>query len=182
MRHCLSILVHHPLDAFLPGLTSHRTSLPNTLGFFTGLVFVVGVAIVLYEIHLRILPALPLFRKTTGKASQITRHPMRCVCINSPVLVCAAPTTAMIRCVVSSSKQTKSPSLAAVLTTNSGKPFLRRSLRQRPDVRITPCADGRKRHRFITRCRQPVADSFGKPLPEYSLRADPRHARPRPTA
>ena len=62
-------LVHHPLTLFFGAyITPHIAS--NTLGFFTGLVFVVGVAIVLYEIHLRI----PLLRflfsgKPPAKAS-----------------------------------------------------------------------------------------------------------------
>ena len=50
-------LVHHPLTLFFGAyITPHIAS--NTLGFFTGLVFVIGIAIVLYEIHLRI----PLLR------------------------------------------------------------------------------------------------------------------------
>ncbi|MDK9357156.1 glucans biosynthesis protein MdoC [Lelliottia sp. V106_10] len=50
-------LVHHPLTLFFGAyITPHISS--NALGFFTGLVFVVGVAILLYEIHLRI----PLLR------------------------------------------------------------------------------------------------------------------------
>lgn len=50
-------LVHHPLTLFFGAyITPHIAS--NTLGFFTGLVFVVGIAVVLYEIHLRI----PLLR------------------------------------------------------------------------------------------------------------------------
>ncbi|MDW8846642.1 glucans biosynthesis protein MdoC [Erwinia sp. MMLR14_017] len=46
-------LVHHPLT-ILYGifLVPHITS--NTLGFFTGLLFVFGIAFLLYEIHLRI--------------------------------------------------------------------------------------------------------------------------------
>lgn len=50
-------LVHHPLTLFFGAyITPHIRS--NALGFFTGLVFVVGFAILLYEIHLRI----PLLR------------------------------------------------------------------------------------------------------------------------
>lgn len=50
-------LVHHPLTLFFGAyITPHIGS--NLLGFITGLVFVVGLAIVLYEIHLRI----PLLR------------------------------------------------------------------------------------------------------------------------
>lgn len=50
-------LVHHPLTLFFGAyITPHIRS--NALGFFTGLVFVVGIAIVLYEVHLRI----PLLR------------------------------------------------------------------------------------------------------------------------
>lgn len=50
-------LVHHPLTLFFGAyITPHISS--NALGFFTGLVFVVGIAIVLYEVHLRI----PLLR------------------------------------------------------------------------------------------------------------------------
>jgi glucan biosynthesis protein C len=46
-------LVHHPLT-ILYGifLVPHIGS--NTLGFFAGLVFVFGIAFMLYEIHLRI--------------------------------------------------------------------------------------------------------------------------------
>jgi glucan biosynthesis protein C len=50
-------LVHHPLTLFFGAyITPHIAS--NTLGFFTGLVFVIGLALVMYEIHLRI----PLLR------------------------------------------------------------------------------------------------------------------------
>lgn len=50
-------LVHHPLTLFFGAfITPYITS--NILGFFIGLVFVVGIALVLYEIHLRI----PLLR------------------------------------------------------------------------------------------------------------------------
>lgn len=50
-------LVHHPLTLFYGAyITPHITS--NTLGFLSGLVFVIGIALVLYEIHLRI----PLLR------------------------------------------------------------------------------------------------------------------------
>jgi len=50
-------LVHHPLTLFFGAyITPHISS--NALGFFTGLVFVVGIAILLYEVHLRI----PLLR------------------------------------------------------------------------------------------------------------------------
>jgi glucan biosynthesis protein C len=59
-------LVHHPLTLFygawiMPNISS------NLLGFTTGLIFVVGCAIVLYEIHLRI----PLLRFLfSGKPQQ----------------------------------------------------------------------------------------------------------------
>ena len=59
-------LVHHPLTLFfgawiMPGISS------NALGFLTGLLFVVGCAILLYEIHLRI----PLLRFLfSGKPQQ----------------------------------------------------------------------------------------------------------------
>ncbi|MBL7635842.1 MULTISPECIES: glucans biosynthesis protein MdoC [Atlantibacter] len=50
-------LVHHPLTLFYGAyVTPHITS--NTLGFISGLVFVIGIALLLYEIHLRI----PLLR------------------------------------------------------------------------------------------------------------------------
>ncbi|QIX94313.1 glucans biosynthesis protein MdoC [Cedecea sp. FDAARGOS_727] len=50
-------LVHHPLTLFFGAfITPHITS--NILGFFSGLVFVVGIALLLYELHLRI----PLLR------------------------------------------------------------------------------------------------------------------------
>ncbi|WP_286931571.1 glucans biosynthesis protein MdoC [Leclercia sp. UBA5958] len=64
-------LVHHPLTLFFGAyITPHIGS--NLLGFITGLVFVVGLAIVLYEIHLRI----PLLRflfsgKPQNKAESI---------------------------------------------------------------------------------------------------------------
>ncbi|MDL4618087.1 glucans biosynthesis protein MdoC [Citrobacter amalonaticus] len=46
-------LVHHPLTLFFGAyITPHITS--NLLGFICGLIFVVGIALVLYEIHLRI--------------------------------------------------------------------------------------------------------------------------------
>ena len=50
-------LVHHPLT-ILYGILFVKTIDNNTLGFFTGLVFVFGIAFLLYEIHLRI----PLLR------------------------------------------------------------------------------------------------------------------------
>lgn len=50
-------LVHHPLTLFYGAyITPHIAS--NTLGFISGLVFVIGIALALYEIHLRI----PLLR------------------------------------------------------------------------------------------------------------------------
>jgi len=50
-------LVHHPLTLFFGAyITPHINS--NLLGFTAGLIFVVGIAIALYEIHLRI----PLLR------------------------------------------------------------------------------------------------------------------------
>lgn len=46
-------LVHHPLTLFFGAyITPHITS--NLLGFLCGLLFVVGIAVILYEIHLRI--------------------------------------------------------------------------------------------------------------------------------
>ncbi|POT57762.1 glucans biosynthesis protein MdoC [Citrobacter amalonaticus] len=46
-------LVHHPLTLFFGAyITPHITS--NLLGFLCGLVFVIGIALILYEIHLRI--------------------------------------------------------------------------------------------------------------------------------
>lgn len=50
-------LVHHPLTLIFGAyITPHIAS--NTLGFFTGLVFVMSIAIILYELHLRV----PLLR------------------------------------------------------------------------------------------------------------------------
>ncbi|EOC0060889.1 glucans biosynthesis protein MdoC [Cronobacter turicensis] len=50
-------LVHHPLTLFFGAyITPHIHS--NALGFIAGLVFVIGIAVVLYEAHLRI----PLLR------------------------------------------------------------------------------------------------------------------------
>lgn len=59
-------LVHHPLTLlFGAWITPHIHS--NTLGFIAGLVFVVGIALILYEIHLRI----PLLRFLfSGKPQQ----------------------------------------------------------------------------------------------------------------
>ncbi|KSY24203.1 glucans biosynthesis protein MdoC [Citrobacter sp. 50677481] len=46
-------LVHHPLTLFFGAyITPHITS--NLLGFLCGLVFVIGIALALYEIHIRI--------------------------------------------------------------------------------------------------------------------------------
>lgn len=46
-------LVHHPLTLFFGAyITPHISS--NLLGFLCGLIFVIGIAIILYEIHLRI--------------------------------------------------------------------------------------------------------------------------------
>lgn len=67
-------LVHHPLTLlFGAWITPHIQS--NVVGFFTGLVFVIGIAIVLYEIHLRI----PLLRflfsgKPQEKAEKSPAH------------------------------------------------------------------------------------------------------------
>ena len=59
-------LVHHPLTLFF-GAWIMPTISSNTLGFLTGLVFVVGCALILYEIHLRI----PLLRFLfSGKPQQ----------------------------------------------------------------------------------------------------------------
>lgn len=50
-------LVHHPLTLFFGAyITPHIAS--NAIGFISGLIFVVGIAVILYEIHLRI----PLLR------------------------------------------------------------------------------------------------------------------------
>lgn len=46
-------LVHHPLTLFFGAyITPHISS--NLLGFLCGLVFVIGIALILYEIHLRV--------------------------------------------------------------------------------------------------------------------------------
>ena len=64
-------LVHHPLT-LLYGAWITPVIQSNTLGFITGLVFVVGIALVLYEIHLRI----PLLRFLfSGKFQQKTAKP-----------------------------------------------------------------------------------------------------------
>jgi len=63
-------LVHHPLTLFFGAyITPHISS--NLLGFIAGLVFVVGIAIVLYEIHLRI----PLLRFSGKPASKPANSP-----------------------------------------------------------------------------------------------------------
>lgn len=46
-------LVHHPLTLFFGAyITPHISS--NLIGFLSGLIFVIGIALILYEIHLRI--------------------------------------------------------------------------------------------------------------------------------
>ncbi|MCD3082644.1 acyltransferase family protein, partial [Salmonella enterica subsp. enterica serovar Enteritidis] len=46
-------LVHHPLTLFFGAyITPHISS--NLIGFLCGLIFVMGIALILYEIHLRI--------------------------------------------------------------------------------------------------------------------------------
>ena len=61
-------LVHHPLT-LLYGAWITPLIHSNTLGFITGLLFVVGIALVLYEIHLRI----PLLRFLfSGKPQRAT--------------------------------------------------------------------------------------------------------------
>lgn len=46
-------LVHHPLTLFFGAyITPHISS--NLLGFICGLIFVIGIALILYEIHLRV--------------------------------------------------------------------------------------------------------------------------------
>ncbi|NDO80989.1 glucan biosynthesis protein C [Citrobacter sp. NCU1] len=46
-------LVHHPLTLFFGAyITPHISS--NLLGFLCGLIFVIGIALILYEIHLRV--------------------------------------------------------------------------------------------------------------------------------
>ncbi|UXY09295.1 glucans biosynthesis protein MdoC [Kosakonia sp. ML.JS2a] len=64
-------LVHHPLTLlFGAWITPHIQS--NLLGFITGLVFVVGVAVLLYEMHLRI----PLLRFLfSGKPQEKNAQP-----------------------------------------------------------------------------------------------------------
>ncbi len=58
-RQCFAVYftVHHPLT-LLYGAWITPVIKSNTLGFIGGLVFVVGIALILYEIHLRI----PLLR------------------------------------------------------------------------------------------------------------------------
>ncbi|CBA29863.1 Glucans biosynthesis protein C [Cronobacter turicensis z3032] len=64
-------LVHHPLTLFFGAyITPHIHS--NALGFIAGLVFVIGIAVVLYEAHLRI----PLLRFLfSGKPQNKTPSP-----------------------------------------------------------------------------------------------------------
>lgn len=57
-------LVHHPLTLFFGAYITPLIS-SNVLGFIVGLVFVVGIALILYEIHLRIPVLRFLF---SGKA------------------------------------------------------------------------------------------------------------------
>ncbi|EMA8637726.1 glucans biosynthesis protein MdoC [Cronobacter malonaticus] len=64
-------LVHHPLTLFFGAyITPHIHS--NALGFIAGLVFVIGIALALYEVHLRI----PLLRFLfSGKPQNKTPSP-----------------------------------------------------------------------------------------------------------
>ncbi|EOC1313766.1 glucans biosynthesis protein MdoC [Cronobacter turicensis] len=64
-------LVHHPLTLFFGAyITPHIHS--NALGFIAGLVFVIGIAVILYEAHLRI----PLLRFLfSGKPQNKTPSP-----------------------------------------------------------------------------------------------------------
>ncbi|WP_058913941.1 glucans biosynthesis protein MdoC [Entomohabitans teleogrylli] len=63
-------LVHHPLTLiFGAWITPHISS--NALGFLAGLVFVIGISLVLYEIHLRI----PLLRFLFSGKPQNKRPP-----------------------------------------------------------------------------------------------------------
>ncbi len=64
-------LVHHPLTLFFGAyITPHIHS--NALGFIAGLVFVIGIAVALYEAHLRI----PLLRFLfSGKPQNKTPSP-----------------------------------------------------------------------------------------------------------
>ncbi|ELY2621022.1 glucans biosynthesis protein MdoC [Cronobacter malonaticus] len=64
-------LVHHPLTLFFGAyITPHIHS--NALGFIAGLVFVIGIAVALYEVHLRI----PLLRFLfSGKPQNKTPSP-----------------------------------------------------------------------------------------------------------
>ncbi len=66
-------LVHHPLTLFFGAfITPHIAS--NTLGFIAGLIFVVGIAIMLYEIHLRIPVLRFLFSgKPQNNAAKATK-------------------------------------------------------------------------------------------------------------
>lgn len=66
-------LVHHPLTLFFGAyITPHIGS--NLLGFITGLVFVVGLAIVLYEIHLRIPLLRFLFSGKPQNKTESVKH------------------------------------------------------------------------------------------------------------
>lgn len=66
-------LVHHPLTLFFGAyITPHIGS--NLLGFITGLVFVVGLAIVLYEIHLRIPLLRFLFSGKPQNKAESVKH------------------------------------------------------------------------------------------------------------
>lgn len=65
-------LVHHPLT-LLYGAWITPIIKSNTLGFITGLVFVVGIALVLYEIHLRIPLLRFLFPENSSKKRRSRR-------------------------------------------------------------------------------------------------------------
>lgn len=66
-------LVHHPLTLFFGAyITPHISS--NLIGFLCGLIFVMGIALILYEIHLRIPLLKFLF---SGKPPVKQRKPRR---------------------------------------------------------------------------------------------------------
>jgi glucan biosynthesis protein C len=67
-------LVHHPLT-LLYGAWITPVIQSNTLGFITGLVFVVGIALVLYEIHLRIPLLRFLFPENSSKRRLSRKFP-----------------------------------------------------------------------------------------------------------
>jgi hypothetical protein len=121
-------LVHHPLTLFFGAyITPHIAS--NTLGFFTGLVFVLGWRSCSTKSICGSRSCASSFQENRKrKPHKHAAHSVRRVCFRSPVLACAGSEAADKDAWCLHRNRQRSPSLASVLATGSGKRFLRRSL------------------------------------------------------